>query len=241
MMNQMKMARPTPWRCWPRCVPWPPPLDLSTYPTCRTYHTRGRPIAIAPSDNSVDKHKGWDNTCVAAKATPPFFNATAGVKKLGKGRGWQQNEDAGLCYPPPRMKQRIPLLSSSFTHSELIHTTAPRQSSENPTAVFAVPTLWAHLHRTQMKTVIIPLPSLLCPHLAASLVTLAAQSSVIPTTVLLHPLPTTARLRPTPQQEVASYPVPLITMPICFTYTILQPPSCNSCRTLPLPLLSKCH
>ena len=167
-------------------------------PTRRAYHTRGRPIAIAPSENGVDKHKGRDDTCVAAKATPPFFNATAGVKRLGKGRDWQWNEDAGLGYPPPPSSfaqneaARIRPLSSSFTYSELIRTAAPRRSSENPTAVFAVPTLRAHSHRTQTKMVIIPPLSSSCPHLAASLVTLAAQSSVVPTTVLLHPLPTTA-------------------------------------------------
>ena len=120
------------------------------------------------------------------------------MKRLGKGRDWQWNEDAGLCYPPPTSSfaqneaARISPLSSLFTHSELIRTAAPRRSSEDPTAVFAVPTLRAHSHRTQTKTAIIPPPSSSCPHLAASLVTLAVQSSVIPTAFLLHPLPTTA-------------------------------------------------
>ena len=36
-------------------------------PMRRAYHTQGRPIAIAPSENGVDKHKGRDNICVAAK------------------------------------------------------------------------------------------------------------------------------------------------------------------------------
>ena len=168
-------------------------------PTRRTYHTQGRPTAIAPSENGVGEHNGRDDTCVAAKAIPPFFNATAGVKRLGKRRDWRQNEDAGLFYPPPPSSftqnegARIPLLPSSFIHSELIRTAAPKRSSVNPTAVFAIPTLRAHSHRsTQTKTVIIPPPSSSCPHIAASLVTLAAQSSVIPTAVLLHPLPITA-------------------------------------------------
>ena len=74
---------------------------------------------IAPNENSVGKHNGRDDTCVAMKATPPFFNATANVKRLGKRRDWRRNEDAGL-----NEAVRIPPLSSSFLHSELIHTVA---------------------------------------------------------------------------------------------------------------------
>ena len=151
-------------------------------PTHHTYHTQGRPIAIAPSENSVGEHNGQGDTCVAVKAIPPFFNVTAGVKRLGKRRDWRRNEDAGLFYPPPPSSfvqneaARIPPLSLSFTHSELIHTTAPRRSSVNPTAVFAIPTLRAHSHcSTQMKTVIIPPLSSSCPHIAASLVTGSAK------------------------------------------------------------------
>ena len=70
-------------------------------PTHSTYHPLGGPIATAPSENGVGKHNGRDDTCVAVKATPPFFNATANVKRLGKRRDWQQNEDAGLFHPPP--------------------------------------------------------------------------------------------------------------------------------------------
>ena len=103
------------------------------------------------------------------------------------------------------------VLSSS---PELIH---PEQRSENPTAAFVVYTLRAHSHRsTQTKqceshrclrhshtpssfapqhsdedgdnpTAVFVVPTYCCKP-----VTLAAQSSVIPTAVLLHPLPTTA-------------------------------------------------
>ena len=55
---------------------------------------------IAPSEKSVGKHNGRDDTCVAAKATPPFFNVTANVKRLVKRRDWWWNEDAGMFYPP---------------------------------------------------------------------------------------------------------------------------------------------
>ena len=135
---------------------------------------------------------------------------------------------------------RIPPLSLSSLHSELIRTAAPRRSGENSTAVFPVPTLRAHSHSsTQTKTVIIPPPSSLCLHISASPVTLAAQSSVIPTAVLLHLLPTTAPLEANTPAGGGVIPNALITVPIQFTYTILQPPSCNSCRTLPLPVLSK--
>ena len=47
-----------------------------------TYHPLGGPIVIAPCEKSVGKHNGRDDTCVAAKATPPFFNVTANVKRL---------------------------------------------------------------------------------------------------------------------------------------------------------------
>ena len=130
-------------------------------PTHCTCHCLGRPITIAPSENGVGKHHGMDDTCVAVKSTPLFFNASGNVKRLGKRRDWRWNEDAGL-----NEAARIPPLSPSFLHSELIRTAAPRRSSENSTAVFAVPTLRAHSHSsTQTKTVIIPPPSSLCPHI----------------------------------------------------------------------------
>ena len=130
-------------------------------PTHRTCHHLGWPIAIAPSENGVGKHNGRDDTCVAMTSTPPFFNASVNVKRLGKRRDWRRNEDAGL-----NEAARIPPLSLSFLHSELICTTAPRRSSENSTAVFTVATLRAHSHSsTQTKTVIIPPPSSLCPHI----------------------------------------------------------------------------
>ena len=170
------------------------------------------------------------------------------MKRLGKGRDWQWNEDAGLCYPPSPSSfaqneaARIPPLSSLFTYSELIRTAAPRRSSENPTAVFAVPTLRAHSHHTQTKTVIIPPVSSSCPHLAASLVTLAAQSSVVPTAVLLHPLPTMALFEANTLAGGGVIPsAPHHCAHTLFTYTIRQPLSYSSCRTLPLPLLSKCQ
>ena len=80
---------------------------------------------IAPNENGVSKHNDRDDTCVAVKATPPFFNVTANVKRLGKRRDWQQNKDAGLFYPPP----------SSLTPQH------PERSSKNPTTVFIIPTL----------------------------------------------------------------------------------------------------
>ena len=156
-------------------------------PMHRTCHRLGGPIAIAPSENGVGKHNGRDDTCVAVKSTPPFFNASANVKRLGKRRDWRRNEDAGL-----NEAARIPPLSSSFLQSDLIRTAAPRQSSKNSTTVFAVPTLRAHSHSsTQTKTVIIPPPSSLFPHIHNA----SVGCGVIPNA--------------------------LITVPIRFTYTIL--------------------
>ena len=125
---------------------------------------------------------------------------------------------------------RIPLLSSSFLPPKLICTAAARQSSENSTTVFPVATLRAHLRSsTQTKTVIIPLPSLLCPHISASPVTLAVQSSVIPTTVLLHLLPTTAPLEANALAGGGVIPNALITVPIQFTILQLMQDATTAC------------
>ena len=114
------------------------------------------------------------------------------------------------AHSPPSIQNeaaRIPPLSLSFRHPELIRTAAARRSSENSTVVFPVPTLRAHSRSSaQTKTVIIPPPSSLCPHIPASPVTLAAQSSVIPTALLLPYSLQLLRWRPTLWQEVASYP-----------------------------------
>ena len=200
MMNPLKTARPTPRRLWPRCVPWPPPLDLPIY--------------------GVGKHNGRD---------------------------WRRNKDAGVFYPPP---------PSSFAPQR------PKRSSENPTAVFVVPTPQAHsYHNTQTKQREFhhclrrshtpslfasqhsdedgdnPTAVFIVPIYSCKPVTLAVQSSGFPPLFCCTHTPYNGSVWG--QHPTASYPVPS-SLPIRFPNTILQPPSCNSCRTLPLPLLSKC-
>ena len=139
-------------------------------PTHRTYHTLGGPIAL--SENGVGKHIGRD---------------------------WWRNEDAGVFYPPP---------TSSFAPQH------PKRSSKNPTAVFVVPTPRPHSHHnTQTKQREFhrclrrshtpslfapqhtdedgdnPTAVFIVPTYSRKRVTLAVQSSVIPTAA---PLPTTA-------------------------------------------------
>ena len=246
MMNQIKMARPTPWRHWFRCVPWLPPLDLSTYPHAPHLPHSGWAHCDCSKWEWCWQGQWLGQHLCGGESNTTMFQCSSKWEGAGKEKGLvvEQGCKPVLSSSPelihPQRSSENPPLSSLFTHSKLIHTTAPRWSSENPTAVFAVPTFWAHLHRSsQMKMVIIPLPSLSCPHIAASPVTLAVQSSVIPTTVLLHPLPTTAPFVANTPAGGAVMPCTLITVPIRFTYTILQPPSCNSCRMLPLPFLSE--
>ena len=68
----------------------------------------------------------------------------------------------------PDEAARIPPLSSPFPHPTLFALQHSDEDGDNPTAVFIMPTY------------------------SRKPVTLAVQSSVIPTAVLLHPLPTTA-------------------------------------------------
>ena len=92
-------------------------------PTRRTYHTLGGPIPIAPSENSVGKDNGQDDTCVAAKANTIMFQCDSECEVAGKEKGLVVERG---CRP---------VLSSS---PKLIY---PQRSSENPTAVFVIHTL----------------------------------------------------------------------------------------------------
>jgi len=245
-MNQMKMVRPTPWWQWPRYVPWSHPFDLSTDPHSPYLLYHWWAIMIAPHENSDGKCNGRDNS----KDTTIFW-WNGKCEEAGKDKGLMAERGCEPILDPP---------PSSFT---LQH---PDWSSENPTTVFAMPTLWAHLHRsTQNEAVRIPLLSSLCPHsklictaaprwrqqeshcclhhayIPASPVTLAVWSSVIPTAASAIPTPYNISVwgqHPGRRQCNTQHCLHCAHALFHCTYTIPQPPSCNSCM-LPVPLLSK--
>lgn len=119
----------------------------------------------------------------------------------------------------PRRQSSANPLASSFTSQH------PEQGSKNPTAAFAPPTVRAHSHRsTQAKAAKFSPPSSPCLHIPASPVTLAAQSSVIPTAASanIHSLQR-LRLRPTPPQEVAQYLAPSSLYPCPLSLYLYHP------------------